>query len=80
MFLYVAFHAVHRTLIAPAFYENKFSNIKQSERRTYAAMVAILDEAVKNITQHLKEKGMWDDTLLIFSTDNGGKNRYQGNN
>eukprot|EP00729_Bicosta_minor_P002649 gene2649-14137_t len=38
----------------------------------YAAMVAVADDALGNITTSLKEAGMWEDTLLVFMSDNGG--------
>lgn len=38
----------------------------------HTAQVAILDEAIGNITQALKDTGMWDNTVIIFSSDNGG--------
>ena len=35
-------------------------------------MVAMVDEIVGNITSMMKAKGWWDETLMIFSADNGG--------
>ena len=33
---------------------------------------AIGDEVLGNVTALLKERSMWEDTLLIYSSDNGG--------
>ena len=42
-------------------------------RQQYHAMVNIMDEVVGNITDAIKAKpGMWENTLVIFSSDNGG--------
>lgn len=35
-------------------------------------MMAQLDFEIQRVTQALKDKHMWDDTILIFTTDNGG--------
>jgi arylsulfatase I/J len=35
-------------------------------------MMAFMDDIVGNITQELKTKEMWNKTLLIWSSDNGG--------
>lgn len=35
-------------------------------------MVAALDDGVKNTTNALKAAGLWDDFLVVFTTDNGG--------
>lgn len=72
MFLYMAFQNVHSPVQAPQKYVDKYKFIKDDVRRTYAGMVDILDEAVGNLTRIFREHGLWNDTLVIFSTDNGG--------
>ena len=49
-----------------------FPEIEDPGRRIYAGMVLALDQAVSNITESYQKHGLWDDTVLIFSTDNGG--------
>ena len=36
------------------------------------AFSAVIDEGVGNVTKALKAKGMWHNTLLVVSSDNGG--------
>ena len=38
----------------------------------YNGMASALDSLVANLTTTLQAKGMWADTLLVFSSDNGG--------
>ena len=38
---------------------------------TYAAMISYLDENIGHVIQKLKDKGLYDNTLIIFSSDNG---------
>lgn len=40
-------------------------------KATYASMVSEIDENVGRIIQVLKEKNLWDNTIFIFSSDNG---------
>jgi arylsulfatase I/J len=73
------FHIVHEPLEVPAVYHEKFDFIANSEvgdfeghRQTYTSMVNFMDGAVGNITDLLKSKGMYDDTIIFFQSDNGG--------
>lgn len=80
LFLYLPFQNVHAPIEVPQKYEAMYPDIKTDGRRKYCGMVSLLDEAVGNITNALKEHGLFEDTLMIFSTDNGGIPRAYGNN
>ena len=48
-------------------------DVPNTNRRTYCAMTRMADEAVLNITTALQQAGLWDDTLLVISGDNGAE-------
>ncbi|XP_065179088.1 arylsulfatase B-like [Sycon ciliatum] len=72
LFLYYAPHIAHAPLQVPQSYIDRLSFIPNVDRRIYHAMLAFLDEVVGNITQLLHERNMWNNTLIVVSSDNGG--------
>ncbi|XP_022097134.1 arylsulfatase B-like [Acanthaster planci] len=80
-FLYLAYKNVHSPIQAPGRFSDSYQDsIQIQPRRTYAGMVSAVDESVRNLTRTLKEEGVWDNTIIIFSSDNGGSLYHAGNN
>lgn len=80
MYMYLPFQSVHAPLQVPDKYMDMYTKVHTKTRRTYLGMVTAMDEAIGNITKALKTKGMFNDTLIIFTTDNGGAINFAGNN
>ncbi|XP_065187655.1 arylsulfatase I-like [Sycon ciliatum] len=80
LYLYLPFQANHGPLEAPDRFVHMYDNIKNSSRRVLSAMVTAMDEAIGNITQAYKDQGLWENTMLIFTTDNGGPVTVGANN
>jgi arylsulfatase A-like enzyme len=72
LFLVVSFTAPAAPMAAPKDYLDRNAAIRDETRRTYAAMVSAVDDAVGAVVDALDRKGMLADTLLLFHTDNGG--------
>ena len=71
LFLYVPFNAVHAPHQVPASYTAPYANLT-GDRRTYAGMLAAMDEAIGQIVGAIEKKGLRDNTLIFFCSDNGG--------
>ena len=85
-FLYWATPIPHVALQAPQkwvdYYKQKFGKENpylgemgyfphQNPRAAYAAMVSYLDENIGKLVQQLKDEGIYDNTLIVFTSDNG---------
>lgn len=71
-FLYFASLAPHAPYQAPKEYLDRYQNIKDAKRREYAAMISALDDQVGRLVTALERKGLRQNTLIVFSSDNGG--------
>ena len=67
------FNAVHTPLQVPEKYKEPYAAM-QGNRRTYAAMTTAMDEAIGRIIAAIEARGWRTNTLIIFSSDNGGPN------
>ncbi len=72
LFLYLAFTAPHTPFQAPQEYLDRFPGISDPNAKAYAAMVAVIDDGVARVVKALDSKGMRDNTLIFFHSDNGG--------
>lgn len=71
-FLYLAFNAPHTPLQATRADYDRLPRIKDEKTRVYGAMIAQLDRRVGDVMAKLKALGIDDNTLVIFTSDNGG--------
>ena len=72
LYLYLTFNAPHTPYQAPKEYIDRYTNIEDPTRRTYAGMVACLDDEIGRVVAALDKKKMRDNTLILFHSDNGG--------
>ena len=71
-FLFASFNAPHAPMQATEEDLKLYSHIKDEKRRTYAGMVHRLDVNVGRIIDELKEQGVYENTVVVFLSDNGG--------
>ncbi len=75
-FLYLAHYAPHTPIEAPAadvaYFRNRVKSTMKHRNPTYAAMVKNLDDNVGRLLEHLENRGVADQTLVVFTSDNGG--------
>lgn len=69
-FLYAAYNAPHYPMHAPDKYMERYSHLPR-DRQLMAAMISAVDDGVGEIVAALKRAGVYDNTLIFFSSDNG---------
>ncbi len=79
-FLYLAYNAPHSPLEAKEDDLSIFASLADDDRRTYAAMVYAVDRGVGRVVDALKDTKTYEDTLIIFLSDNGGNESLGADN
>lgn len=73
LFVYAAWHVAHLPLEVPAHYTRRYDGvISDPDRRMYAAMISAVDDQVGRMVAKLKSKGMYNNSVVVLVTDNGG--------
>ncbi|MHC4338847.1 MAG: sulfatase [Planctomycetota bacterium] len=77
-FLYLAFNAVHTPMHATPHYLGRFEKIEDKRRRTYAAMLSAMDDAIGRVMEAVRKPKLEENCLIVFISDNGGPTRANG--
>jgi arylsulfatase B len=69
--LYLSTNAPHGPMHAPQAYADLYADIKQVGVRHFLGMITNIDDNVGRLRAHLEEQGLAENTVFIFTTDNG---------
>eukprot|EP00929_Paragymnodinium_shiwhaense_P063511 TRINITY_DN3171_c0_g1_i1.p1 TRINITY_DN3171_c0_g1~~TRINITY_DN3171_c0_g1_i1.p1 ORF type:complete len:758 (+),score=208.06 TRINITY_DN3171_c0_g1_i1:112-2274(+) len=81
LFMFYSSHLLHTPLQVPKWWLKRIDELVEKaggmpidtqNRRLYAAMTHFLDQAIGEIVDTLKSRGMYENTLIAFMSDNGG--------
>lgn len=82
-FLFLAYNAPHTPIQPP---EDWLAKVKEREkgiddkRAALVALIEHLDDGVGRVVASLKSEGLWENTVVIFTSDNGGQSNVGARN
>ena len=71
-FVFLSYNTPHTPMQAKQEDIDRFKHIPNKTRQIYCAMQYCLDQNIGRISKHLRDSGQWDNTLIVFLSDNGG--------
>jgi arylsulfatase A-like enzyme len=72
LYLYLTFNAPHTPYQAPQSYLDQYTNVTDPSRRAYAGSITAMDDQIGRVLAALEKKGMRENTIVVFHSDNGG--------
>ena len=79
-FLFLSYNAPHTPLEATEKYLDRFPQIKDKKRQTYAAMVSAVDDGVGRVLSEVRKQSLENKTIIVFLSDNGGPTTKNASN
>jgi arylsulfatase A-like enzyme len=79
-FMWLSYNAPHSPLQHPPSYSELNDYPEIGDRSVYAEMVTHLDEGIGRVLDSLQEQGILEQTIVIFSSDNGGAPSFGASN
>ena len=70
-FLFLSYNAPHSPLQGKQSHKKRLSHIKSEALKLYASMLLSVDEGVGQVLSIIDQKGIRDNTVVIFLSDNG---------
>lgn len=70
-FLYLSHYAVHRPILEDKRFSHNYPNM-DDKTRAYATLVEGADKSLGDVIKHIEELGIANNTLIIWTADNGG--------
>ena len=80
LFLYLPFQSPHAPLQAPKEYVKMYKSVGDKDRREYLGMITAMDDAIGRVIESLKKANMFENTIIVFLSDNGARVGHGGNN
>jgi arylsulfatase A-like enzyme len=74
LYLYLTFNAPHTPYQATQKYLDQYASIADPSRRAYAGSITAMDAQIGSVLAALAKKGMRENTIVVFQSDNGGTN------
>lgn len=72
LYLYLTFNAPHTPYQATQKYLDQYKDIADPSRRAYAGSITAMDDQIARVLAALEKKGVRDNTIVVFQSDNGG--------